>query len=127
MEQIRRNKIHFNSGRLAFLGAAAAVDDETHIQRTLDTVQTGRRYFYQAFDEIGIRYLPTQSNFILLKDLPLDANAICDEAMRRGIILRPTNPFGLPDNIRITIARQHENERVVAAIQEIISVPMSPS
>ena len=121
MNQIRQNKIHFNSGRLAFLGAAAAVDDEAHIQRTLDMVQAGRRYFYQAFDEIGIRYLPSQSNFILLEDLPLDANLICDEAMRRGIILRPTNPFGLPDNIRITIARQHENERVVAVIKGIIS------
>jgi histidinol-phosphate aminotransferase len=122
MNQIRQYKLHFNSGRMAYLGAAAAVDDEVHIQQSLDMVLKGRHYFYQAFDEIGIRYLPTQSNFIFLKDLPLDANQICDEAMKRGIILRPTNPFGLPDNIRITIARQQENERVVDVIKEIISV-----
>ena len=81
----------------------------------------GRHYFYQAFDEIGIRYLPTQSNFIFLTDLPMDANVICAEAMQRGVILRPTNPFGLPENIRITIARQQENEHVVNVIKEIIS------
>ena len=51
----------------------------------------------------------------------MDANYICDEAMKRGVILRPTNPFGLQDNIRITIARQSENERVVHVIREIIS------
>ncbi len=122
MERVRRHRVHFNSGRLAFLGAAAAVDDEAHIQRSLEMVRTGRRYYYQAFDEMGIHYVPTQSNFIFLTDLPLDAAFICDEAMKRGVILRPTTPFGLPDNIRITIARQHENERVVRVLQEIIQL-----
>jgi histidinol-phosphate aminotransferase len=121
MERVRQHKLHFNSGRLAYLGAAAATDDEEYIKVSLSMVQDGRRYFYRAFDEIGIHYLPTQSNFIFLTDLPMDANYICDEAMKRGVILRPTNPFGLPENIRITIARQEENERVVAVIREIIA------
>jgi histidinol-phosphate aminotransferase len=120
MDQVRQHKLHFNSGRIAYLGAAAAVDDEAHIRESIQMVQDGRRFFYRAFDEIGIHYLPTQSNFIFLKDLPLDANYICDQAMKRGVILRPTNPFGLPDNIRITIARPSENERVVEVIDEII-------
>jgi len=121
MNKVRQHKLHFNSGRLAYLGASAAVDDEDFISESLNMVQGGRRYLYQAFDDIGINYLPTQSNFIFLTDLPVDANYICDEAMKRGIILRPTNPFGLPDNIRITIARQSENERVVDVIRDIIS------
>lgn len=121
MEKVRRQKLHFNSGRLAYLGAAAAVDDEEFISMSLKMVQDGRHFFYHAFDDIGIRYLPTQSNFIFLTDLPMDANYICDEAMKKGVILRPTNPFGLPDNIRITIARKEENERVVEVIREIIS------
>jgi histidinol-phosphate aminotransferase len=121
MEKVRRQKLHFNSGRLAYLGAAAAVDDDEFISMSLKMVQDGRYFFYHAFDDIGIRYLPTQSNFIFLTDLPMDANYICDEAMKKGVILRPTNPFGLPDNIRITIARKKENERVVEVIREIIS------
>jgi len=120
MDKVKLHKLHFNSGRLAYLGAAAAVDDEDFIKKSLNMVHNGRDYFYQAFDEIGINYLPTQSNFIFLTDLPLDGNYICDEAMKKGVILRPTNPFGLPDNIRITIARQQENERVVEVIREII-------
>lgn len=121
MEKVRRQKLHFNSGRLAYLGAAAAVDDEKFISVSLKMVHDGRNFFYHAFDDIGIHYLPTQSNFIFLTDLPMDANYICDEAMKKGVILRPTNPFGLPDNIRITIARQEENERVVEVIREIIT------
>lgn len=117
---IRRNKLVFNSGRLAYIGAAAAVDDEEHIVATLDMVRQGREYFYRAFDELGLRYVPTQSNFIFLHHLPVDAATICEKAIKRGIILRRTDFFGLPDDIRITIARQHENERVVQALREIL-------
>ena len=120
MELVRRNKLHFNSGRLAYLGAAAAVDDEDHITKSLEMVKNGRRQFYRAFEDMGLHYLPTQSNFLFLTDLPMDANEICNLAMQKGVILRPTNPFGLPDNIRITIARQEENERVINALREII-------
>ncbi|MCP4357955.1 MAG: aminotransferase class I/II-fold pyridoxal phosphate-dependent enzyme [Chloroflexi bacterium] len=120
MERVRQHKLHFNSGRLAYLGAAAAVDDEEHIQKSLEMVRNGRQQFYRAFAEMGLGYLPTQSNFIFLTNLPMDANAVCDEAMKYGIILRPTNPFGLPDNIRITIARREENARVIEVLREIL-------
>jgi histidinol-phosphate aminotransferase len=120
MDKIRENKLHFNSGRLAYLGAAAAVDDEAHIVESLQMVEQGREYFYQEFEKIGIEYLPTQSNFIFLTNLPKDANEICDKAMQKGVILRPTHSFGLPDNIRITIARKEDNQRVVEVIKEIL-------
>ncbi len=120
VDRVRQHKLHFNSGRLAYLGAAAAVDDEEHIQKSLNMVRSGRRQFYRAFDAMGLEYLPTQSNFIFLNNLPLDANYICDKALKRGVILRPTDPFGLPDNIRITIARKDENARVIEVLREIL-------
>ena len=120
MEQVRQYKMPFNSSRLAYIGAAAALDDDAFREESIAMAQNGRAYYYQALQEIGIDYLPTQTNFIFLTNLPLDANYICDEAMKKGIILRPTNPFGLPNNIRITIARQHENERVIRVLSEIL-------
>ncbi len=120
MNRVRQHKLHFNSGRLAYLGAAAALADEEHISVSLAMVRSGREFFYQQFDEMGINYLPTQSNFIFLTDLPMDANAICDLAMQQGVIMRPTDPFGLPDHIRITIARQEDNARIVRVLKEII-------
>jgi histidinol-phosphate aminotransferase len=122
MEKVRLHKLHFNSGRLAYLGAAAAIDDEEHIQKSLEMVKCGRRQFYKAFDEMGIHYLRTQSNFLFLTDLPMSASEICEKAMQMGVILRPTHPFGLPDNIRITIAREEENDRVIHALAEILGI-----
>jgi histidinol-phosphate aminotransferase len=70
---------------------------------------------------MGISYLPTQGNFILLADLPLDANVICDEIMKQGVVLRPTGQFGLPDGIRITFACQTDNERIVETLTDILA------
>lgn len=120
VEKVLSNRIHFNSGRLAFIGAAAAVEDGAYIEESMSMVHEGRRYYYREFDKMGIKYLPTESNFLFLVDLPMDANEICDKAMRKGVILRPTNPFGLPDNIRITIGRKQDNERVIEVLKEII-------
>ena len=123
IDQVRRNKLPFNSGRLAYLGAAAAVEDEEHIRQSLEMVHNGRNQYYLALDQMGVGYLRSQSNFIFLTGLPKDANFICDQALLRGVILRPTNPFGLPENIRITIAREEENRRVLEVLQEILNSP----
>ena len=123
IEQVRHNKLPFNSGRLAYLGAAAAVEDEDHIRQSIEMVRNGRNQYYHALDLMGVGYLPSQSNFIFLTNLPQDAKTICDEAIKRGVILRPTHPFGLPQNIRITIAREEENNRVLEVLQEILNSP----
>lgn len=123
MERVLRYKMPFNSGRLTYLGAAAAVDDEDHIRLSREMVQAGKTQYYTALDKMGIGYLHTQSNFVFLTNLPKDANYICEEAIKRGVILRPTNPFGLPNNIRITIARQEENARVLEVLNEILGDP----
>ena len=70
---------------------------------------------------MGLKYLLSQANFIFLTDLPLDAADICEEAMRRGVIIRQTDSFGLPQNIRVTIGRQTDNERVIEVLKEILS------
>ncbi len=117
----RECKLHFNSGRVAWLGAAAALSDEAHVVETLEMVNAGKRFFYQELAQMGIGYLPSQAIFIFLTELPLDAQFICDEAMKRGVIIRNGAPFGLPDHIRITVGRQSDNERVVEVLEEIIA------
>ena len=123
VEKARRNLLPFNGGRPAFVGATAALEDEDHIQHSLEMVRRGRQQYYRALDEMGIGYVPTESNFIFLSKLPMSAQRISEEATRRGIILRPTDPFGLPENLRITFARQDENALVLQALREIINAP----
>ena len=94
------------------MGAAAAIDDHEHIARSRTMIHQGKLYYYQVLAELGIGYLPTQSNFIFLTALPMDAALIVERAAQQNVILNRTDWCDLPDNVRITIARPDENERV---------------
>jgi histidinol-phosphate aminotransferase len=117
--QVRRHQMPFNTSRPAYLAATAALDDETHLTRTLTMSQEGRAYYARLLPALGFDYLPTHSNFIFLPKLPCTAAHLCAVALQQGVMLRRTDSFKLPDNVRITIARAHENARVIEILQEI--------
>ena len=117
--RVRKAKLTFHTGPLVYLAAAAALEDDAHIAQTIAMVQGARDYYYRACSELGFGYVPTQSNFLLLTDLPMSTEQICGAAFARGVMIRQGETFKLPDTLRVTFARPHENERVIEALSEI--------
>jgi len=117
---VRDRRHSFESGRMAYVGAAAAINDEVHIVNTIDMVRNGREYLYEALSKIGLNYLRSQAFFVLLTDLPLDAQYIVDEALEQGVILRHTTVFDMPGYVRISIGRLEDNRRAIEALTNIL-------
>jgi histidinol-phosphate aminotransferase len=117
--QVRQMKLPFHSSRTAYVAAAAAVDDQAHIGQSVAMVQGARDYYARVLHELGIDYLPTQSNYILLTKLPLPTETITRVALEQGVMLRRGEVFNLPGTLRITLARPHENERVIETLNAI--------
>lgn len=109
------------TGRMAYAGAAAALADEAHIVNTIELVKNGRKFFYQALDKLGVSYLQSQGFYVLLRDLPLDAQHIVDEAHKQGVILRHTDVFNMPNYVRISIGRPEDNQRAIEVLANILS------
>ena len=118
-EQIRQRKLHFNSGGLVWSGAAAAVDDHEFISRSIEMVSNARKYYATALDELKIGYVPTQSNFLLLKNLPVAAPVLIDAAKAEGLLLNHTSWSGLDEHVRITFADPEVNQRVVRILARL--------
>ncbi len=68
--------------------ALAALTDTEHIQKSREVNLQGKRYLYCAFKELGLSYLPTQGNFILI-DCGRDAAPIAQKLLRSGVIVCP--------------------------------------
>jgi histidinol-phosphate aminotransferase len=117
--QVRQMKLPFHSSRTAYVAAAAAVDDQAHIGQSVAMVQGARDYYSRVLQELEIDYLPTQSNYILLTKLPLPTETITRVALEQGVMLRRGEVFNLPGTLRITLARPHENERVIETLNAI--------
>ena len=108
----------FNINALIQAGALAALQDEAHITRTKQNNAEGLRYFARELKALGVEFVPSAANFVLLK--VGDGQRIFEELQKRGVITRPMGGYKLPEWIRVSIGTPAENGRCVAALKEIV-------
>ena len=108
--QMQKVRDPFNVNILALAAGVAAIGSKKHIQLSKELVLAGRRYFYEELDELGVEYLRTQSNFILI-NCKQDSQEIYRYLLQNGVIVRPTHSFGLPNHIRVTFGTAEQNDR----------------
>ncbi|TAI47071.1 pyridoxal phosphate-dependent aminotransferase [Flagellimonas allohymeniacidonis] len=95
-----------------------ALKDKEFVAETVRTVQVGRKFLAKAFDELGIKYWPSQGNFFII-DPPLPEFEFTDFLMNEGVMVRPVSQFGAPGKVRITVGTQEANEALVEALKKI--------
>jgi histidinol-phosphate aminotransferase len=106
---------------LACHAGLAALEDEEHLERTLETVQWARDY---VRDGLETRTWESGGNFIMA-DVG-DAAAVCEAAQREGVIVRDCSSFGLTECIRISCGTRDATRRAVEVLNEVIDGCGSP-
>lgn len=105
----------FAASEIACRAGYAALDDEGHITKTVETAAWAREYIYERLD------CPTwesNGNFVLCE--VGDGTAIAERARREGIIVRDTSSFGLPECIRISCGKRDETKRAVEMLNDLL-------
>ena len=113
LEKIRQP---FNANLLAQTAALAALDDEDHIRRTRANNFAGLEFFAKAFRELGLEYVPSFANFILVR--VGEGAKVFDAMQRLGVITRPMGGYQLPEWLRISVGTREENERCLQALKK---------
>jgi histidinol-phosphate aminotransferase len=116
LEKIRQP---FNVNSLAQAAGLAALDDEQHVRKTRQNNLAGLNLFAAAFREMGIEFVPSSANFILVK--VGQGRSVFAALQARGIIVRPVDIYQLPQWIRISIGTPRENQRCLSALKAILS------
>ncbi len=114
-------KLTFEPSNLAQAAAIGALTDEEFLEKTVANNTRGLRYFYDAFSEMGLNYIPSFGNFVMIDFETADrAQALFEALMRKGVFVRQLPAFGLPHCIRITIGTPEENEWCVEKLREVL-------
>ena len=79
----------------------------------------GRRYLYKRFKRLGLRYLESQANFILVH-LGCDGEEAFQALLKDGVIVRPMKAYGLQEWIRVTIGRRGQNAQFYRVLKEYL-------
>jgi histidinol-phosphate aminotransferase len=116
IDAMNRVRQPFNVNSLAQIAATAALEDVQHLKRTRDVTIEGKKFLYEQFDEIGLDYVPSVTNFILVKT----KRDVFQPLLKRGIIVRPMDMYGLKGYVRVTIGTRQENERFISALKKVL-------
>jgi histidinol-phosphate aminotransferase len=109
----------FNANAMAQAAALAAMADTEHVAKTLETNNTGLRFYEKAFAERGLQFVPSVANFILVK--VGDGDDLFQKMLGKGVIIRAMRGYKLPEWVRISIGTQSENERCIEVLDEVLN------
>ena len=116
---LMRVKMPFNVNSLGLVAARTALEDEAHLKHCVSLNTEGMGFLEKEFDRLGVRYWPSQGNFILV-DLAQDVAGINQSLLEKGVIVRPVAGFGLKTHLRITIGSTEENQRMVESLEFVL-------
>lgn len=114
---LNRVRQPFNVNAMAQAAALAALDDEAHIAKTRALVEEGLDQLSQGLAEMGVTYVPSAANFLLVK--VGKGRGYFEALLRQRVIVRPVDGYGLPDYIRVTVGTREENDRFLDALAHV--------
>ena len=109
----------FNVNSLAQAAAFAALDDSAHLLRTRRMLKEGKNYLYRNFKRLNFSFVESVTNFVLVKTGPRTPY-ICQQLLKKGIIVRNMQTWGMNNFIRVTIGTMAENRRFIKALEKVL-------
>ncbi len=114
-------KLTFEPGNLAQAAGIGALDDHEFLDKTLQNNNTGIQYFYSQFEEMGLNYIPSFANFVMIDFGTADrVNALFEKLKSEGVFVRPLGGSGLPHCLRVSVGRPDENQYFIKKLKEIL-------
>jgi histidinol-phosphate aminotransferase len=120
---LNRLRQPFNVNTLAQAAAIAALNDKAFLEKTAGLNAQGYRLLTEAFDRLGLEYVPSHGNFVLVRVGNDDGagNRVNLALLKQGVIVRPVGNYGLPQWLRVTIGLPQENAAFIAALEKTLA------
>ena len=115
MQRVRQP---FNVNAPAQWGALAALDDAEHVKRSLQVNREGRDYLQKEFARLGLEFVPSQANFILVR--VGRGQEVFQQLLKQGVIVRPMGGYRFPEHVRVTVGTMEENRKFIQALEKVI-------
>lgn len=111
----------FHQNRLALAAGVAALADEEHLQKNVQSVLASRQWLGEQFDRLDLAYIPSETNFMVVR-LPLthDASAVVQALLPYGVMIRKLDHPSLENCLRISISVPEGNQQLIRGLEDIL-------
>lgn len=120
---LNRLRDPFNVNAVGQRAALAALDDEEHLERSRTHNAEELPRLSRGLEQLGLKVWPSVANFVLaeLGEGQPSVELVNEALLKRGVILRPVQNYGLPRSARITVGTRAENDRLLAALSDVLA------
>jgi len=119
----------FAANEVGLRAALAALDDDDHVEQSVETAAWAREYMAER---LGVPTVDGAGNFLLAAvggvetegtDVAAETPgaAVAAAAKRRGVIVRATGSFGLPEHVRISCGTREETRTAVETLNDVFA------
>ena len=112
----------FNTSAIQQAVGAAAIADRTHMAAAAAHNSQWRAWLTREIRGLGLRVDDSAANFLLVHFSPGAKDAAAADAFlcARGVILRQTGAYGLPDCLRLTVGTEEANRAALKALKDFV-------
>ncbi|MDD5173899.1 MAG: histidinol-phosphate transaminase [Candidatus Omnitrophota bacterium] len=110
----------FNVNILAQVAACAALDDKEFVKKTLRTVREGRQFLCDALDKMGLEYVKTVTNFMMI-NVRRNSEKVFEQLICKGVIVRDMKAWGYDSFIRVSVGTREENKIFIETLKKVLS------
>ena len=119
IKNLLKVKLPINLNFAAQVSALAALEDTEFTDYVIKENRKELEYYYKEFNNLGLKYVPSNGNFILVYT-GIDGGYVENEFAKSGIIIRKGEEFGLDGWLRISVGKSEENIKVIDTLKKIL-------
>jgi len=108
----------FDVTALAQVAALASLHELEGVQERVAANAVGRARLTEAVRALGMRPVESVANFVCVL-LDGSGRELYERMLDRGVIIRPLDPFGMPNGVRITVGTDEENDIAIEALRAV--------
>lgn len=116
---LNRVRQPFNVNSMALAAAAAAVEDQAHIDYIRSENRKGMQQLEAGFSQLGLSWIPSYGNFVAV-DFKRDAAPINQALLEKGVIVRPVAGYDMPTFLRVSVGTAKENTRFLEVLTSVL-------
>lgn len=116
---LNRIRQPFNVNAAGQAAALAALGDTDFIEDSRSLNTSGLAQLAEGLEKLGLEYIPSVANFLSFRAGP-DAQALYENLLREGVIVRPLGGYAMPEHLRVSTGLPEENERFLDALRKVL-------
>jgi histidinol-phosphate aminotransferase len=124
VDAVNRIRGPFNVSGPAIAAGIAAIEDHEHQERSREHNTRWLNWLTEEIGKLGLKVTPSVANFLLIH-FPQTKGRTAAEAdaflTARGLVLRQTTTYRLPNALRMSIGTEEANRLVVASLRDFLA------